>query len=781
MFPVSENYLIKNKDRIRDTRVSGTITLADTTEIEITDENILGGSLYTSGKCINGNAFSIGNAIVGEMGLTLIASTIPDLDYRAFNGAKIMLSYSLRISHAIYPSHYTYPSDGIYPAGDVWEAVPLGVYTVYEPTRPTAKHLQLKCYDNMTALDKRIPGGDWSLSVYNALVGCCTACGIVLGHTQAEIQALPNGNVTNIVYSSSYQSKIETYRDYVMHVAQLLCGFAVMDRYGRLKITSLANTTSELSVAATNERRNCSIKDSVVEYDAVKMSIWFSNSFGGTVEYIYPALSAAENPLILDENPILRSMSPSNREQMLSNLATAIMGINYTAADVTLYGNPALDVGDFITLTEGIADGEKILVTNNNWQYRAKHAIRSVGTGQGSGADTSSVKQQSEKNINEIKNTVDTLYNKTESDKATLREELTNEIAKADLRAECVFIRSKNAYAVAIGAAYTDLAYFDYETSYLHTGALRIPETLLNTTVKFTLTTGGTLDFVIIRDDNQIATFSEAFAVGSHSYSNIQSFKPYLMLVTDLSTVTLRVKSEDAEGSFHAHGSSGFLQAQRVRRQLPRSLAELYFSGAGRVEISNNRWYDDADKGSGFNWINLVAAAEDEDDVIFDGGSGYGYFSTTAFSGAYQNTRYIVARVNGYGAHAPVLASRRGAAHETSNFSIWISDTGKWALKSNTELIVSSVSADDFAAVCIVNTASDTSMYINGVLAVTTSLYRPSEVWRFIGLCCNYGSSADDISPYDTEFKAVVYDDTAHTEETIKRMSGWLMNRYELI
>jgi hypothetical protein len=411
---VSETYKVRNAERTRITKIIGTITLNDNTEINITNANILGGSLYTSSKCVNSGAFELGSAIIGEMGLSLIIKTLPEgLNYRSFFNAKVALSYWLRLD------------------SETWEEVPLGIYNVYEPSRPTQKHIQLKAYDNMARFDKKISrSSGWSKTLYQALLFCCTSCGVEIGQTQVEIESMVNGNVAAINFSPQNQAQIITYRDCIMYIAQLLCGFATTDRAGKLKIKSLANTSSAVTITAS-ERQNCKVSDSIVKYDSIQMQVWLSNTLGGTTTHTYPSDAAGLSVLQLKENPLLRTVGTAYLQQYLSNLATAVTAIEYSPSEPELFGNPALDIGDYVTLTGGVAGTQtKTLITNSTWYYRGKHALKSAGTG--AEADTKSVKSQSDKAADDIKQTIDNLYNKTAEDYDNLLDK-TESLTPADV------------------------------------------------------------------------------------------------------------------------------------------------------------------------------------------------------------------------------------------------------------------------------------------------------------------------------------------------------------
>ena len=71
MYPTSEAYKTAIAKNVRDVKITGTITLKDSTVINITDEDIVLGSLYFSEQCVSGEDIEVGNVYASELGLAL--------------------------------------------------------------------------------------------------------------------------------------------------------------------------------------------------------------------------------------------------------------------------------------------------------------------------------------------------------------------------------------------------------------------------------------------------------------------------------------------------------------------------------------------------------------------------------------------------------------------------------------------------------------------------------------------------------------------------------------
>ena len=63
--------------------------------------------------------------------------------------------------------------------------------------------------------------------------GARRSCGVELAHTQAEIEAMPNGSEMLSVYT---ENDIETYRDVLFYVRQVLGGVFCINRAGKLEL-----------------------------------------------------------------------------------------------------------------------------------------------------------------------------------------------------------------------------------------------------------------------------------------------------------------------------------------------------------------------------------------------------------------------------------------------------------------------------------------------------------------------------------------------------------------
>lgn len=85
----------------------------------------------------------------------------------------------------------------------------------------------------MLRFDKSFNGFETVGTAYDFIALCCKRCKVEFANKRAEIDAMPNGGVTLSVYT---ENDIETCRDVLFYVAQVLGGFFIINREGKLEL-----------------------------------------------------------------------------------------------------------------------------------------------------------------------------------------------------------------------------------------------------------------------------------------------------------------------------------------------------------------------------------------------------------------------------------------------------------------------------------------------------------------------------------------------------------------
>ena len=371
MYPVSDAFLQAVQENTRNYRWTGQITTKGGVVYPFVYEDIVKGSGYVMAQCCGSAEIELGTVYAAEMGITLFSQ----IDRYTLEGAEVRLSYHLRLA------------DGSY------EKVPMGIFEVSEANR-TAHCLELKAYDYMLRFEKSFNGFETVGNAWAFLDLCCKACNVVLAHTQADIEAMPNGTELLSIYP---ENDIETYRDVLYFVGQVLGGFFCINREGKLELRKYGR--SPVMEVKSRHRFTSSFSDFITRYTAVSST----NLRTQTAEYY--ALEPDDGlTMNLAVNPLLQFGLEETREQLCRNILADISVVSYVPFDSSTIGNPALDLGDVLTFTGGQADGSQIAcITSSNCKIGGKHTLKCVGKN----PRLAQAKSKNDKNISGLLNQIE--------------------------------------------------------------------------------------------------------------------------------------------------------------------------------------------------------------------------------------------------------------------------------------------------------------------------------------------------------------------------------------
>lgn len=345
MYNVSEDYIDALEHAVQGYKLKITIDGAS-----YDDRVIVGGSFTITNQCSETDIVQIGSVYCAELKMTIASGTI---ERGTWEGAVITASEGMTV-------------------GESYEYVPLGIFTVAEANH-TEEGVQIVAYDNMLKFDKSFNLSSTLGSAYSILALLCQDCGVALGMTQAEIEALPNGNQPLALYS---QNDCETYRDVVFWIAQLLCTFATIGRDGKLYLRGYQATENAVMICSDQSRfEGGSFSDFVTEYSGVG----FTDI--DTQEYIY-VTGGADDKLTynLGANPFMQYGTVSTKRQMALNILHKLKDIAYVPFRTGYLNTPAYDLGDVIRNNSGIADDSICCIM---WfEYNYSTGIQVEGFGQ---------------------------------------------------------------------------------------------------------------------------------------------------------------------------------------------------------------------------------------------------------------------------------------------------------------------------------------------------------------------------------------------------------------
>lgn len=345
MYTVSNDYLTAMVAQTRRHRLTGTIgTLA------FTDADLVRDTFTVTGQAMDRSDIHYGGVFIGQLKMTVLPSF--GVSRSAWLGKTITPSVGLKV-------------------GTTWEDVPLGIYTVAKADW-SATGVQLVAYDNMSKFDKAFPGIDvyQNLTPYQWLTTMCSLCGVTLGMTQAQVEAMPNGTEVLGIHKDN---DIETCRDLLSWLAQVLAGFATTDRSGQLVIRQFGNDTG-LTFDATERMSGVVISDFHTHYTGVGLTLIDQNS------YYYKAATVDDGETMkLGENPLLQHYLSSEIDRKLQPILDELEDFEFTPFKSGMLGDVALDLGDVVTFTDGLANNDKCCIMAFSYRFAKSYTAEGYG------------------------------------------------------------------------------------------------------------------------------------------------------------------------------------------------------------------------------------------------------------------------------------------------------------------------------------------------------------------------------------------------------------------
>lgn len=370
MYPVSEAFLQAVQENTRRYHWTGRITTKKSGVFEFGADDIVKGSGYISSQCCGSTEIELGTVYSSEMGIILLS----DIDRYTLQDALVELFYHLRLA------------DGTF------ETIPMGMFEVSEANR-TAKCLEIKAYDYMLRFEENFNGFETIGNACDFIELCCKACKVEMAQSRAEIEAMPNGSEMLSIYTDN---DIETYRDVLYYVGQVLGGFFCINREGKLELRKFGN--EPVMEVWSKHRFTSSFSDFITRYTAVSST----NMKTEIAEYYH--LDPDDGlTLNLGVNPLLQFGLKETREQLCINILYDLSVVDYVPFDSDTIGNPALDLGDVIKFRGGQADSTKIsAITSMQCKIGGKHTLKGVGKN----PRLAQAKSKNDKNISGLLNQI---------------------------------------------------------------------------------------------------------------------------------------------------------------------------------------------------------------------------------------------------------------------------------------------------------------------------------------------------------------------------------------
>lgn len=344
MYSVSAEYIQQLKEPIQERRLSGVIG-----NKTFTSEDVLAGSFSITGKAMPNKELKYGSVEITTLSVTLFNSFARTIPRQSYKGLVIEPSVALKV-------------------GANWESVPCGVFTVDEATWNEVG-VALTCYDNMAKFDKAITLNTSYGKAFDLLSLACTACGVDLGVTQANIEAMPNGTEQFAIYP---ENDLETWRDLIYWVAQTLGGFATCNRDGELVIRRFGNDTG-ITLGTNHRFTGISLSDYVTSYTGISIV----NILDDTTSY-YGAVADTGLTMNLGSNPLLQD-TEELKEARIRHILDELLGLQYTPFTCKMIGDIAFDLGDVIHYDGGVADNDNCCIMQYAYTFGKDYTAKGFG------------------------------------------------------------------------------------------------------------------------------------------------------------------------------------------------------------------------------------------------------------------------------------------------------------------------------------------------------------------------------------------------------------------
>lgn len=326
MYSVSQNYknkLLSISDLER--RIRGTVD-----GVAFTEADVMAGSFKINQQCVKGADISLGGVFVGQLTLTFLKSFSDRFARNSWRGREITGTIDLKLDNQ----------------GN-WESVPFGHFFVDDATHGAAG-VDIKAYDAMQKFDRAISIDTTSGKLYGFLTIACTTCGVQLGMTKTQVEALPNGDETLGLYPTN---DMTTWRDYISWIACTAGGYATINRQGKLEIRTFHDYESPvLSIDIYHRASGGGVSDFVTYYTGINVV----NIEDDTVSYYGQEVDTGLT-MTIGKNPFLQYGTDQIKERQRRAILNALEDFRYTPFTMSLNGDISLDLGDVIELTGGIA------------------------------------------------------------------------------------------------------------------------------------------------------------------------------------------------------------------------------------------------------------------------------------------------------------------------------------------------------------------------------------------------------------------------------------------
>ena len=330
--------LTESKQAIQSYTIDGTIG-----DVVFDEDFVLKGSLSLSKLCTGSSEFRLGGGHIGQLNISYVGVNVAR---NSWEGKEIEATIGI---------------------GE--KEIPIGVYTVDKATHSKGI-VAVTAFDNMKKFDKPC-GTDAGTNgfPYDLLALACQSCGVTLGMTRADVEALPNGNKTLILNT---MGDIESWRDYIYWIAVTLCSFATMDRDGNLVVCTFHSTVDD-TIPADSRFNTSTYNDEVITYTGVTIYVEEDKA----TEYYHAAVDNGYT-LNIGNNPFFQ-VSRIMREEYMANIVVALSNIQFNSCSVKVPFGFHYDLGDVLQFPNGQGSAtNKFCVMGMSLKYNGECVLSGI-------------------------------------------------------------------------------------------------------------------------------------------------------------------------------------------------------------------------------------------------------------------------------------------------------------------------------------------------------------------------------------------------------------------
>ena len=338
------NEYLNNTTRLEGQYVRIDIRTKTGISYSISDDELRGGTVKIEKKSVSGSSFDIGECYINNATITIIDKTNKYSDN--FNNAEMSIFFGVKNASL-----------------GLDEEIQLGKFII--PTDTTVRKIasiQLVGDSVLSKFDIPTNGVTTSGKPYALVSWCCVACGVDFALTEAEFNALSKN--TDYTFYITEESSIETYRDVIMYVSQIIGGFATDTNDGKLtfKTYNVSNPTFNIN---NDTIASSKLGDSSYKLDG--MTIQFNNK----VLYIQGDNNSVYT-LNLESNPLFDKLDEGLVLVICNNIWEQIKDLTFRSFDFQYNGNPAIECGDILSNN---VRGFSSFITSISWVYHKKSSV----------------------------------------------------------------------------------------------------------------------------------------------------------------------------------------------------------------------------------------------------------------------------------------------------------------------------------------------------------------------------------------------------------------------